>query len=292
MSLPAVLVISSFVVRGSVGARAGFALERLGHRVWTLPTVVLPWHPGHGRAHRLVPAATDFEALCDDLAHAPWLAELGAVTTGYLGDAAQACPIARLIAAIRTANPAVTVLCDPVCGDEGGPYVRAEVLDAQRDVLLPLADIATPNRFELALLAGRRTDGMSELVDTARALGPAKVVVTSAPAIMRGKIATALVGERDVLVAENPLVPGAPSGTGDLFAALLLSRLIQGAPDETALAGAAAGTFEMVARSVKAGSDELDLAAEQASIARPLALVDVRRWAVPRKPVRPEAPAS
>ena len=76
MSPPAVLVISSHVVRGSVGARAAFALERLGHRTWTLPTVVLPWHPGHGRAHRMVPAEGDFAALCDDLARAPWLPEI------------------------------------------------------------------------------------------------------------------------------------------------------------------------------------------------------------------------
>ena len=45
----AVIVISSHVVRGSVGNRAAvFALETLGYPVWALPTIVLPWHPGHG----------------------------------------------------------------------------------------------------------------------------------------------------------------------------------------------------------------------------------------------------
>ncbi len=47
-----ILVISSHVVRGGVGNRAAvFALETLGHPVWALPTVILPWHPGHGRFH-------------------------------------------------------------------------------------------------------------------------------------------------------------------------------------------------------------------------------------------------
>ena len=44
----AVIVVSSHVARGSVGNRAAvFALETLGHPVWAVPTVVLPWHPGH-----------------------------------------------------------------------------------------------------------------------------------------------------------------------------------------------------------------------------------------------------
>ena len=50
------LVISSHVVRGSVGNRAAvFALETLGFPVWAVPTVILPWHPGHSRATRIVP---------------------------------------------------------------------------------------------------------------------------------------------------------------------------------------------------------------------------------------------
>ena len=43
----AVIVISSHVVRGTVGNRAAvFALETLGFPVWAVPTVTLAWHPG------------------------------------------------------------------------------------------------------------------------------------------------------------------------------------------------------------------------------------------------------
>ena len=53
---PAIIVATSQVVRGGVGGRAAvFALERLGFRVWFLPTVQLPWHPGHGAATRITP---------------------------------------------------------------------------------------------------------------------------------------------------------------------------------------------------------------------------------------------
>ena len=67
----AVIVISSHVARGSVGNRAAvFALETLGFPVWAVPTVILPWHPGHGRATRIVPPLDQFKALMADLSDA------------------------------------------------------------------------------------------------------------------------------------------------------------------------------------------------------------------------------
>ena len=94
----AVIVISSHVARGSVGNRAAvFALETLGFPVWAVPTVILPWHPGHGRATRIVPPLDQFKALMADLERAPWLGEVGAVLSGYLGEAGQAEAVASLV---------------------------------------------------------------------------------------------------------------------------------------------------------------------------------------------------
>ena len=289
MSLPAVIVLSSFVARGSVGARAAFALERLGHRVWTLPTVILPWHPGHGRGHRMVLPEADFAALTADLARAPWLTEVGGIITGYLGSAGQAEAAADLVAAVKAVNPRALHLSDPVIGDGGSLYVPEPVATAQRDRLVAIADIATPNRFELGWLTGRPVETLLDITTAARALGPARVVVTSAPALMAGKIASALVTEADTLVAETQKIDGAPNGTGDLFAALFLSRLITGASDEAALAAASASTIEVIARSVKAGAGELELMAEQESLVRPMTMVDIRRLATRRRAVRPAA---
>lgn len=290
MSRPAVIVLSSFVARGSVGARAAFALERLGHRVWTLPTVILPWHPGHGRAHRMTLPEADFAALCADLARSPWLPEVGGIITGYLGSAGQADAAAALVDAVRAANPAALHLADPVIGDmgvngTGGLYVPEPVAMAQRDRLVSIADVATPNRFELGWLTGQSVETLTEITAAARALGPKRVVVTSAPALMAGKIAAALVTANETIVAENQMIEGAPNGTGDLFAALFLSRLIGGASDEVALAAASASTFEVIARSVKAGARELELVDEQEALVHPMAMVDIRRLATPRRPV-------
>jgi pyridoxine kinase len=86
----AVIVISSHVVRGSVGNRAAvFALETLGHPVWAMPTIVMPWHPGKGPSTRLRFADSEFQSAIDDLATAPWLGEVSAILTGYFGSPAQ-----------------------------------------------------------------------------------------------------------------------------------------------------------------------------------------------------------
>ena len=67
----AVIVISSHVIRGSVGNRAAvFALETLGYPVWAVPTVILPWHPGHGPSTRITVSEGDFNSLIDDLIRA------------------------------------------------------------------------------------------------------------------------------------------------------------------------------------------------------------------------------
>ena len=275
---PEMLVVNSQVVRGAVGGRVGvFALERLGHPVWFLPTVLLPWHPGQGRAHREVMPDTSFDALVDDLVRADTLGRIDAVVTGYLGSPEQARAIARLVTAVREANPGMLHVCDPVSGDVNGLYVGEDTAAAIRDHLLPLADVATPNLFELQWMSGRTIESEAEAISAARALGPARVLVTSSPALRRNAVCNLLVGPRGTIAAEHGLVPDAPNGTGDLIAALLASNLLAGLDDETALHRAAAAVFELVARSVKRGARDLMTAGEQASLVQPMALVSCRR---------------
>ena len=120
-----VIVISSHVARGSVGNRAAvFALEVLGHPVWAVPTIILPFHPGHGMATRIIPGAEQFSAFLDDLANSRWIAEIGGILTGYLANAEQALAVAAFIEKVRAANPDVIHVCDPVMGDGVGEKGR------------------------------------------------------------------------------------------------------------------------------------------------------------------------
>ena len=282
-SNPAVIVISSHVVRGAVGNRAAvFALESLGYPVWAVPTVTLPWHPGHGRATRLVPDETGFAALIADLIKAPWLGEVGAILTGYLGTAAQAAPVALLVKALKALNPDAVYLCDPVIGDISGLYVAKETAAAIRDQLMPLANIATPNRFELGWLSGRSLDDNNAVIDAALQLAAPTVVATSAHAMMSGSTGNLLISQNETIMAEHRLVDGPSNGLGDLTSALFLARRLYGDSGEKALRHTTAAVFEMMARAAKRGANELMLAADASSMAHPMAMVQMRRLFRPK----------
>ncbi|VVT31498.1 pyridoxal kinase PdxY [Hoeflea alexandrii] len=275
---PSVIVISSHVVRGSVGNRAAvFALETLGFPVWALPTIVLPWHPGHSRATRIVPPGADFSALIDDLCSSPWLGEVGGVLSGYLGDAGQAADVARLVGAVRRANPDALYMCDPVIGDTGGLYVPEAVATAIASELVPIADIATPNVHELAWLSGAPIGDSASMTAAAETLGPARVLVTSALAMMAGSTGNLLVSGGQSVMAEHRLIPNAPNGLGDLMSATFLARLLEGVAEEKALQMATGSVFEILARTARRGADELTLETDAQSLRTPMAMVNMRR---------------
>lgn len=275
---PAVLTISSHVVRGSVGNRGlVFALETLGFPVWSLPTVILPWHPGHSVATRIVPDAEQFAGMANDLASAPWIGEVGAILTGYIGDVSQIEPIARLIEAIKEKNPDTLYLCDPVMGDGERLYVPGPVAEGIRDRLIPLADITTPNIFELGWLSGATITDTKALIEAAQTLGPARVLVTSAFAMMKGNTGTMLVEGDQVLMAEHRVIANPPNGLGDLLSATFLARLIEGNSSEKALRLATGAVFEILARTSKRGADELTLETDAQSLKTPMAMIHMRR---------------
>lgn len=278
----AVIVISSHVARGSVGNRAAvFTLEALGFPVWAVPTVILPWHPGHGPATRIVPEPDQFARFMNDLENAPWLSEVSAVLTGYLGNPEQAEAIAGLVETLKASNPKARYVCDPVLGDRGGLYVPEATAAAIRDRLLPLADIATPNRYELAWLTGVDIDGTETAIRAARKAPPADVMVTSAPASSADRLANLLVSETEILRAAHDSIPKAPNGTGDLTAALYLARLLAGEAREEALAKTTGSVVTILNRATERGSDELMLETDRQVLTRPQMVVDIERVAEP-----------
>ncbi|MEZ2129985.1 MULTISPECIES: pyridoxal kinase PdxY [unclassified Sinorhizobium] len=278
----AVIVISSHVVRGSVGNRAAvFALETLGHPVWALPTIILPWHPGHGRSTRLAFAEADFDHAIDDLLRASWLPEVKAVLSGYFGNAAQVYSVARLVRTLREGNPDLLYVCDPVMGDLGGLYVPEPTAEAIRDQLVPLASLATPNRYELAWMAGAPLEDNTAIMEAALALGPSRMLVTSAVGMMAGGTGNLYLSGRNALLAEHRMIENPPNGLGDLLSAVFLSRLLSGMDEERALQLATASVYEILARTAKRGGDELTLASDASSLSTPMAMVQMRRLVHP-----------
>lgn len=272
-----VLAISSHVARGSVGNRSVvFVLEYLGHPVWSVPTIMLPWHPGHGRSTPIRPDDEAFALFLRELGSAPWLGEIDAIITGYFGSPAQAVAVAELVSQVKAANPDALFVCDPVIGDDGGLYVLPETAAAVRDILLPIADLATPNRFELSWFAGRDLEDTASVVDAARILGPQRVLVTSAQGSAAGSIANLYLSTAETLLAEHRRIDHPVKGTGDLTASLFLSRLLNGLPPREALKETTAAVYEMFANAAARGADELMLETDARILCAPTALVTLR----------------
>ena len=273
----AILCISSQVARGSVGNRAmAFALERLGFTVIAVPTVLLPYHPGHGPGTRITTDDKAFDALLQDLIQNGRAADIAGIVSGYLVSETQADAVARAVAAVKSVRPDALYLCDPVIGDAGRIYVGETLAAAIRDELLPLADAATPNAFECAWLAGQADTTDPDLATLAKRLAPPTVLVTSAPALMRGQIGNLLVTENKTVLFEHPELETPVKGTGDLLAALVLARRLEGRDWPKAVEVALSTVFEIVAGTQKTGAGELMLAEFQNSILHPHAVINVR----------------
>jgi pyridoxine kinase len=254
-----VLAISSHVVRGHVGLDATVpGLQALGHEVWALPTVTFASRPGLGRMARLDPAAADLAALLAALEADGCWTGLDAVMTGYFPSANTVEVAADTVARIKTTNPRVRVLVDPVLGDAGKLYVAPDTAAAIRDRLLPLADIATPNLFELGWLGGAAATDRAGIIATARQLGPAAVVVTSALETA-GDVTTLLVTQTGDAERHDRRHASIPNGAGDLFVGLLLGHLLNKPSLEAALSASLAGLDTVLAAS--AGKPVLALAA-------------------------------
>ncbi len=112
-----------------------------------------------------------------------WLGTFDAVLSGYLPSPGHVAWIARLVERMRSLNPGVLYVCDPILGDDPeGLYIDAAAAVAVRDKLLPIADVLTPNRFELSWLAGIEVRSVEDATRAALALARPIIAATSIPA--------------------------------------------------------------------------------------------------------------
>jgi pyridoxine kinase len=253
-----ILVISSFLAHGAIGLRAVIpALEALGHTVIAAPSIILSNHPRHPHVARLDVPPPSITALLAALDGNGWLGDIGAILTGYLPSGAHVAAARSAVDLVRKRSYGAVYVCDPILGDDpGGLYIEAEAAAAIRDHLLPLADVATPNSFELAWLTGKTVATPADAASAARALGPALVAATSIPET-DDRLATLFVAGDAIHTASIARQPQVPHGIGDLFAALLTGLLVRGATRRDAFQAAHRLVGEVVALS--AGQADLDL---------------------------------
>jgi pyridoxine kinase len=160
-------------------------------------------------------------------------------------------------------NQKLIYCCDPVLGDsDPGLFVHAEIPPIFRDSLCPLANIITPNHFELEWLRGAKATTIDEVIKSARALsarGPSTVVVTGAQLAdtPEDRIDTVAIEGSSVWRLSTPKLPIRPFGTGDLFSSVFVSSLVRGSDTRGALEDAVSATFAVLERTMAAGAEEM-----------------------------------
>jgi len=112
--------------------------------------------------------------------------------------------------------------------------------------------------------------------EIAARLGVRVTVITSFPALMRGQVANALIEKDTVTIAEHRRVESDARGTGDLFAAMFLGRLMAGHSARAALQMASATLADVVGVTARSGKDELQLVKAQQAIVEPRAQITMR----------------
>jgi pyridoxine kinase len=282
-----ILSIQSCVSYGHVGNSAAvFPLQRLGHEVWPVHTVLFSNHTGYGAWRGPVVPGADVHEVVLGMEERGALAQVDLVLSGYQGSPEIASVILDAVDRVKAANPAAAYACDPVMGNaDSGCFVDPAIPPLIREQVVPRADVITPNQFELGELTGSPLPASADLAtvldaaDAARALGPETVLVTSVlhadqPPETLEMVAVTSAGAWSV---RTPRLAMHANGSGDVTAALFSAHLLAGGDPAAALARTASSVFDLLVNTLDAGARELLLVESQDAYADPRLQFEVGR---------------
>ncbi|XP_051114930.1 pyridoxal kinase-like isoform X2 [Andrographis paniculata] len=224
-----VISIQSHTVQGYVGNKSAvFPLQLLGYDVDPINSVQFSNHTGYPTFKGQVLNGDQLWDLIEGL-EANNLLYYTHLLTGYIGSVSFLNTVLKVVDKLRSVNPELKYVCDPVLGDERKLYVPQELISVYREKVVPVASMLTPNQFEAELLTGLRLtseqDGR-EACNILHAAGPSQVVLTSIN--IDGHLL--LIGSHLKEKGKPPMqfrisiprIPAYFTGTGDLLTALLL----------------------------------------------------------------------
>jgi len=278
------LLLSSHVAGSRVGGSAqALALAQFKIDPVAVPTVLYGRHPGWGAPGGAQVPIEAFEGMLDGIEANGLFGLTDLVITGYFASVEQVRAAGRAIEAVRGApregafarKPYIVV--DPVMGDAGkGLYVDPGVAQAIAEVLVPLADLITPNAWELQRLSGTEVRDPASAVRAARLMGRPALVSS----VHRGgEIGVVYADKREAWLAAHQKADNVPSGTGDLLAALFAAAMLEGQTPSYGLARAVGGLAETVAAAGIWQSPELPIVAVGAKIKNASPTVRMERLA-------------
>lgn len=226
-----VLSIQSHVVHGYVGNRAAtFPLQFLGFDVDALNSVQYSNHTQYPGIKGTVFDDKHFLDILEGL-RSNDLLNYQYILSGYMGSKSSLDALRKIVQEVKEFSLAhgqqAVYLLDPVLGDNGRMYVPNEIVPVYRD-MLALADIITPNDFEVELLTGVKvidSETAKEAIAKLKSMGAKNVVITSYFDSKDSRLV--LVGSDDqseTFEIRFSRLSSQFTGTGDLFAALLLAH--------------------------------------------------------------------
>ena len=176
---------------------------------------------------------------------------------------------------MKGANPAARYCCDPVIGDAGrGIFVRRRIPEFFKDRMLPMADVLTPNQFELDYLSARGTPTVADLlaaIDAVHECGPRVVFVTSLRTAETPHDCLDLVVSdgSDRFRLRLPLLQVVVNGAGDAVAALFFAHYLSTGSAAQAMALAGSSIFGVLSRTAEAGAAEMLMVEAQEEFVAP-----------------------
>jgi pyridoxine kinase len=276
--------IQSHVAYGHVGNSAAvFPLQRIGVEVWPVHTVQFSNHTGYGQWQGRVFDAGMIREVVGGIETRGVLGECDGVLSGYMGGADIGDAILEAVATVRHANPSAKYCCDPVIGDVGrGVFVREGIPEFMRNKAVPMADVITPNQFELEYLSGRECKSLASACDAVRAvhdLGPRVCLVTSLHTEETPEDSV------DLLVSDGearfrlrtPQLELVVNGAGDAIAALFFAHYLREGKIDVALSKAASAIFGVLTKTAEAGAPEIQLVKAQQEIVEPSQVFEAER---------------
>ena len=271
-----ILSIQSAVAYGHVGNSAAvFPLQRIGVEVMPVFTVNFSNHTGYGAWRGRVIDPEEVRDVLLGIEERGAFARTDAVLSGYQGSEGIAEVVVEAAARVKAANPAAIYACDPVMGNATtGCFVAPAIPDLLRDRVVPVADLITPNQFELGYLTGsepRTLDETLEAADAARAMGPSTVLVTSVerPEAEPETLEMLAVDDRGAWLVATPRLPFHANGSGDVTAALFTAHYLRERDAADALARTVSSVFELLEATLASEERELQLVPSQQAFVAP-----------------------
>jgi pyridoxine kinase len=234
-------------------------LSVMGCQVVPVPTALLSTHTGGFEGLYFRDLTPDMRGI---ISHFDRLGlQFDAIYSGFLGSAAQIEVVAGFIDRF---GRDITVLVDPVMGDDGSLYqtYTPELVGGMRS-LCGKAGIITPNLTEACFLTGTKPPGgrlqnEKEALDLADSLikklrenivGPDAIIIITG-IVFGDKIGNAYSSRgRACRIAGTPKLDRSFPGTGEVFASVLLGSLIRGIDLDTAVKDAADFTCSAIRQS-------------------------------------------